>query len=118
MRASKAIDKKWTFTRGQLQDLQVDSSDDVSVQFIPGSGEQGTIRINGEVQTEVANQIHNARIENGKLTIQSEPNPSFEFFSISPDLKQTITGERLRGLQIDVNSGNVKLQDASIQNDY
>lgn len=116
-----AIDKKWTFTRGQLQDLKVNSSYDVSIVFTPGSGEQGTIRMSGEVQTQVADQIHNARIENGKLSIQSEPPRSLAFFSISPELKQTITvempaGETLKGLQADVHSGNVKLQDASIQN--
>ncbi|KJD47574.1 DUF4097 family beta strand repeat-containing protein [Paenibacillus terrae] len=121
MREITAIDKKWTFTRGQLQDLKVNSSDDVSIVFTPGSGEQGTIRMSGEVQTKVADQIHNARIENGKLSIQSEPALSLAFFTISPDLKQTITvempaGETLKGLQADVHSGSVNLQDASIQN--
>ncbi|MGW8958406.1 DUF4097 family beta strand repeat-containing protein [Paenibacillus sp. NPDC055715] len=120
VREITAIDKKWTFTRGQLQDLNVNSSDDVSIVFTPGSGEQGTIRMSGEVQTQVADQIHNARIENGKLSIQSEPSLSLAFL-ISPELKQTITvempaGETLKGLQANVYSGTVKLQDASIQN--
>ncbi|TKH45741.1 protein liaG [Paenibacillus terrae] len=121
MREITAIDKKWTFTRGQLQELKVNSSDDVSIVFTPGSGEQGTIRMSGEVQTQVADQIYNTRIENGKLSIQSEPALSLSFFSISPDLEQTITvempaGDILKGLQADVHSGSVKLQDASIQN--
>ncbi|QDY84582.1 DUF4097 domain-containing protein [Paenibacillus polymyxa] len=115
------INKEWTFTRGQLQNLIVDSSDDVSILFTPGSGDQGTIHISGEVQTKVADQIHNAQIENGKLTIQSEPAPSLSFFSVTPDLDQTITvempsGETLADLQIDAHSGNVKLQDASVKN--
>lgn len=121
MKETTAINKKWTFTRGQLQKLKVDSSDDVSILFTPGSGDQGTIRISGEVQTKVADQIHNARIENGKLTIQSEPAASLSFLSITPDVDQTITvempsGETLTDLQIDAHSGNVKLQDASVQN--
>ncbi|WP_339201094.1 DUF4097 family beta strand repeat-containing protein [Paenibacillus sp. FSL P2-0322] len=121
MKETTAINKKWTFTRGQLQKLKVDSSDDVSILFTPGSGDQGTIRISGEVQTKVADQIHNAQIENGKLTIQSEPAPSLSFLSITPDVDQTITvempsGETLTDLQVDAHSGNVKLQDASVQN--
>ncbi|WP_263560902.1 DUF4097 domain-containing protein [Paenibacillus polymyxa] len=121
MKETTAINKKWTFTRGQLQNLKVDSSDDVSILFTPGSGDQGTIRISGEVQTKVADQIHNARIENGKLTIQSKPAPSLSFFSFTPDLDQTITvempaGETLADLQVDTHSGNVKLQDASVEN--
>ena len=121
MEETTAISKKWTFTRGQLQNLKVDSSDDVSILFTPGSGDQGTIRISGEVQTKVADQIHNARIENGKLTIQSKPAPSLSFLSFTPDLDQTITvempaGETLADLQVDTHSGNVKLQDASVEN--
>ncbi|MGG1938216.1 hypothetical protein ABFY57_00225 [Paenibacillus polymyxa] len=33
MKETTAINKKWTFTRGQLQNLKVDSSDDVSILF-------------------------------------------------------------------------------------
>ncbi|MGG4216896.1 DUF4097 family beta strand repeat-containing protein [Paenibacillus jamilae] len=121
MKETTAINKKWTFARGQLQNLKLDSSDDVSILFTPGAGDQGTIRISGEVQTKVANQVQNARIENGKLTIQSKPAPSLSFFTFTPDLNQTITvempsGEALTNLQIDAHSGNVKLQDASVEN--